>query len=317
MDETFTTETLESLSNGRRAYAEFPREAVDPNVPSGFQRSRKHICANVSLDFVTDLCSSRDLGHGEPTSYRMCPLVRRDFGTTAEELLCSVEDGTLLMVLNRPAKKNAFTLAMLAHWADILADAAMDSDVRAVVVTGSGDAFCSGADLGADEDLAPIARKRRLMEDVHPIPISLAGFEKPVIAAVNGVAVGAGMDLALMADIRLAARSARFCEGYIRVGIPPGDGGAYFLPRVVGEAAALELLLSGDFIDADEAERIGLVNRTYPDDKLLDAAMALAQRMSSRPPEVVSTIKRTVAETLESDLVGSLDLIALNLASLH
>jgi enoyl-CoA hydratase/carnithine racemase len=126
--------------------------------------------------------------------------------------------------------------------------------------------------------------------------------------------VGAGMDMALMCDIRLAARSARFSEGYVRVGLVPGDGGCYYLPRLVGPARALELLLTGDFVDAAEAERIGIVNHIYDDELLLEEAMALAQRLASGPPVAIAMIKRAVYQSANCDLRTALDLISSHMA---
>src|SRR5581483_5158011 len=146
---------------------------------------------------------------------------------------------------------------MIDAWAAALAGARTDGDVRVVVLTGAGDGFCSGVDLGrydpGSAEPTPLERKRTLTDRIHRVAYALEDLDKPVIAAVNGVAVGAGMDMALMCDIRLAARSARFSEGYIRVGLVPGDGGCYYLPRLVGTAKALELLLTGDFVDGEEA----------------------------------------------------------------
>src|SRR4030095_7786468 len=152
--------------------------------------------------------------------------------------------------------------------------------------------------------------KSVLLDRVHKIAFALERIDKPVIAAVNGVAVGAGMDMALMCDMRFIARSARLSEGYVRVGAVPGDGACYYLPRLVGRAKALELLLSGDFVDADESLRIGLVNRVYEDDELRPQTQAFAERLASNSPIAVRTIKRAVDQCLRSDLHTSLDLIS-------
>ena len=122
------------------------------------------------------------------------------------------------------------------------------------------------------------------------------------------------MDMALMCDMRFAARSARFSEGYIRVGLVPGDGGCYYLPRLVGTAKALELLLSGDFIDGGEAERLGVVNRVYDDDRLMDETYAFAERLAAGPPIATRMIKRAVYQSAQSDLRTALDLISSHMA---
>src|SRR6201992_20283 len=168
------------------------------------------------------------------------------------DLEFSVADGIGTILLNRPDRKNAFTMEMIDQWSEILRQVRTDPDVRVVVLTGAGDAFCSGVDLGKYQDgerPTPLQRKEGLTEQIHRVPLALEDLDKPVIAAVNGVAVAAGMDMALMCDMRVCSRSARFSEGYMRVGLVTGDGGCWFLPRLVGSARALELLWTGDFVD--------------------------------------------------------------------
>jgi enoyl-CoA hydratase/carnithine racemase len=181
-----------------------------------------------------------------------------------------------------------------------------------VVLTGTGRGFCTGVDLEAMATVepTPLARKRVLTDRVHKVVRAVADLDKPLICAVNGLAIGAGMDMALMCDIRLAAESARFCEGYINVGLVPGDGGAYFLPRIVGVARALELLWTGDTISSYEALDLGIVSRVCADDDLLEAALELANRIAARSPIAVSMIKRAVYQSQTIDLRTSLDLIS-------
>ena len=229
------------------------------------------------------------------------------------ELEYAVADGIGTIRLNRPERKNAFTLAMVDQWAGLLGAARTDPDVRVLVLTGTGDAFCSGVDLERRHEGRPataLARKQVLTDQVHRIALAMEDLDKPVIAAVNGTAVGAGLDMALMCDMRVMARSARVSEGYIRVGMVPGDGGCYYLPRLVGVAKALELLLTGDFIDADEAARIGLVNQVVDESELDDAVLALARKIADGPPVVVRMIKRATYQSLRTDLRTSLDLIS-------
>ncbi|MGW4203461.1 enoyl-CoA hydratase/isomerase family protein [Streptomyces sp. NPDC004726] len=230
----------------------------------------------------------------------------------------AVDDhGVGLITLNRPDRHNAFTFDMIDAWADALTDAARDDRVRAVVLTAAGRSFCSGVDL--DElngvDRTPLARRRMLTDRVHKVAYAVDALDKPLLAAVNGAAVGAGMDMALMCDIRFAGRSARFSEGYVKVGLIPGDGGCHYLPRIVGTARALELLWTGDFVDADEALRLGIVSRVYEDDELLDQTLAFARRLASGPPVALAAIKRAVHQGLRAnDLRTSLDLIASHFA---
>lgn len=224
----------------------------------------------------------------------------------------TVDGAVATILLNRPDRKNAFTLEMVDAWAEALRQAASDDTVRVVVLTGAGDAFCSGVDLGAfkGESRSPLQEKELLTGRVHKVARAMADLTKPVIAVVRGVAVGAGMDMSLMCDIRIAGRSARFSEGYIRVGLVPGDGGCYFLPRIVGTSTALRLLWTGEFVDADAALAMGLVSEIHDDDGVLDAGYALAETIASRAPIAVETIKRSVYQGLRQDLSSALDSIS-------
>ena len=235
------------------------------------------------------------------------------------DLEYTVQDGVGTILLNRPHTKNAFTLEMVEAWANALRSARTDPRVRVVVVTGSGDAFCSGIDLSVLEAVGdePFALKSMLTEGIHEVARAVDALSKPVIAAVNGAAVGAGMDMALMCDIRLLAQSARMSEAYIRVGLVPGDGGCYYLPRLVGMSKALELLWTGDFVDADEALRIGLATRVLPDSDFDDNYRAFVHRLAAQPPINVAMIKRAAQQSVHSDLRTALDLISSHLAVVH
>ena len=232
------------------------------------------------------------------------------------DLEYTVKDGVGTILLNRPAKKNAFTMEMIDQWAQILVDARTDPDVRVILLTGAGDGFCSGVDLGGfdRENRTTLDRKRVLTDRIHRIAYALEDLDKPVIAAINGVAVGAGMDMALMCDIRVAASSVRLSEGYIRVGLVPGDGGAYFLPRLVGVSKALELLWTGDFIDAQTALDLGIVSYVYDDAEFADKARAFAEKLAAAPPINVAMIKRAVYQSARADLRTALDLISSHMA---
>ncbi|MGI5269427.1 enoyl-CoA hydratase/isomerase family protein [Nonomuraea sp. CA-218870] len=233
-----------------------------------------------------------------------------------DELIYEVDGGVAVIRLNRPRYLGAFTWPMINAWARALREAQEDEDVRVVVLTGTGEGFCSGVDLKALDEIeaTPIERKRMLTDRVHKVARAVEDLDKPLIAAVNGVAVGAGMDMALMCDMRFAARSARFSEGYIRIGLIPGDGGAYFLPRLVGPAKAMELLMTGDFVDADEALRLGIVNRVYDDEALMAETMEFARGIAAKPPIAISMIKRAVYQSARADLRTSLDLISSHMA---
>lgn len=208
---------------------------------------------------------------------------------------------------------------MIHRWSELLRAAKGNDDVRVIVLTGAGDrAFCSGVDLSAisnaNPDLTPLQRKSQLHDEIHRVALALADLDKPVIASINGVAVGAGLDMALMCDMRIMSTSARVAEGYVKVGLTPGDGGAYYLPRIVGTAKALELLLTGDFIEASEALRIGLVNRIAAPEDLQAETMRFAKTIADMPPVTVRMIKRATYQSANTDLRTALDLISSHFA---
>jgi enoyl-CoA hydratase/carnithine racemase len=226
------------------------------------------------------------------------------------DLEYSHEDGVATILLNRPERKNAFTGEMIDAWAAALRSAATDADVRVIVLRGTGGAFCSGVDLDTvgDQGTDPLKWKNFLHDRVQQVPRAVAALDKPLIASIGGPAVGAGMDMALMCDLRWASESATFCESYLRVGMVPGAGGSWFLPRVVGMAKAMELFLTADFVDAGEALRIGLVNRVVPDDELVDETYALARRIAAGPPITTRLLKRMLHQSAQSDLETALEL---------
>ncbi|HBV98503.1 MAG: enoyl-CoA hydratase [Peptococcaceae bacterium BICA1-7] len=233
------------------------------------------------------------------------------------------------ITLNRPEKLNAFSVSMLNGWVEALKDAQSDDHVRVIVITGAGRAFCAGGDVGAmkkgegffsEQDFPPLGtnntyhKKKSLWELIHRVPLTLENIDKPVICAVNGDAIGAGCDMALMCDLRVAAESARFSEGYVKLGLVPGDGGAFLLPRLIGLPRALELLWTGDLISAPEALQMGLVNRVAPGEKLLEETYRLAEKIAQGPPLAIRMIKRAVYQGLKSDFKTSLDLISSHMA---
>ncbi len=234
----------------------------------------------------------------------------------ADELLYEVEDRIATITLNRPDKLNAFTAAMIDRWARALEEAQRDPAVHAVVVTGAGRAFCAGGDVRrmGEGEPTPLDHKNALWEHIHRIPKTLDLMDKPVIAMVNGVAVGAGMGMALQCDIRIASEEARFSTGYVNVGLVPGDGDAFFLPRLVGIAKALELLWTGEFVDAREAERLGIVNRVVPAAALQPETYALARKIADGPQVAIRLMKRAAYQSLRLDLRTHLDLVSSHMA---
>ena len=220
---------------------------------------------------------------------------------TDAPLLYDVQGHVATITLNRPDRMNAFSDEMLSLWHDAIERAHRDTGVRVAIVTGNGRAFCAGADVsskGVGSDVlgeasnAPAANRNGLRNSVQRVPRALANFEKPYIAAVNGAAVGAGMDMASMADIRIASDRAKFCMAYVRMALVPGDGGAYFLPRIVGMAKALDLMWTGRIFDANEALAMGYVTRVVPHDDLMKEVVAFAEELSRGPAVSIQLIKR-------------------------
>ncbi|GAB6171112.1 crotonase/enoyl-CoA hydratase family protein [Paradesulfitobacterium aromaticivorans] len=265
--------------------------------------------------------------------------LKSNFKVTTEKIITQIAKNHLIyekegylakITLNRPETLNAFSLPMIKGWAKALQDAQDDPAIRVIVVTAKGKAFCAGGDTKtmlsghgfmADDEHGDawgsqaLDRKRALTEYVHKIALTLENMDKPVVCGINGVAVGAGLDMALMCDIRIAAEGVKLSSGYVKAGLVPGDGGAYFMPRLVGVAKTLELMWTGDFITASEAERLGLVNKVVPDEDLLQTTLETALRIAESPPVCVQMIKRAVYSAQRTqDLHTALDLISSHMA---
>lgn len=231
----------------------------------------------------------------------------------SELLKYEIAGGIATITLNRPEKLNAFTGEMMDDWVAALEDCRTSAAVRAVVMTGTGRAFTTGGDVESFSGSAlqtPQGIRDYLIKGSQRLIRKIAELDKPVIAALNGFATGGGLDIALACDIRFAAESARFAETYAKMGLIPGMGGAYLLPRIVGVAKALELFWSTDWVDAREAERIGLVNKVLPDAELMEGALAFARKAADGAPLAVQTIKRLVRAGLGQDLTTALDMVA-------
>ncbi|MFH1079958.1 MAG: enoyl-CoA hydratase-related protein [Pseudomonadota bacterium] len=235
-----------------------------------------------------------------------------------DHVLYTVEGGYALITLNRPEAKNAFSPEMIRLWRESLEEAKRDDRVKVVIVTGKGDTFCSGGDIRemAEGKLRSWEMKNFVWEGVHRIVLTLEDLDKPVIAAINGAAMGAGLDMALMCDLRVCSDKARMAESYILLGLVPGDGGAYFLPRLVGVAKALELFLTGDMISPDAALQMGLVNRVVPHERLMGETIALAQKIAGKPPLAIRMMKRAIYQGQTSTLRAHLDYISSQLSLL-
>lgn len=229
-------------------------------------------------------------------------------------------DGIATLTLNRPDQLNAFDLPMIEAWRAALESAETDDRVKVIVVTGAGRAFCAGGDfeeMAKFSEMDSLERKNFLYRNVHRIPLALERMEKPVIAAINGAARGAGLDMALMCDIRLMSQSATLAETYINIGLMAGDAGSWFLPRLIGTARALELFWTGRVVGAEEAERIGMINRAVPDAELLNATYDLARTIASKPQQAVRFFRRAVYQSQTMALATHLDMVSSHMSVLE
>src|ERR1051326_860878 len=220
-------------------------------------------------------------------------------------------DGVQTIVLNQPDRLNALTVAMVRDLSQIVRSAERDDAVRVLVITGAGSGFCSGADIGGfggGDSIADFGEGLR--SSFNPLMTRLHTLEKPVLAAINGVAAGAGLSLALACDLRYAAESARIVIAFIRIGLVPDAGLFYFLPRLIGPAKTLELAWTGEPISATEAYDLGMLNKVVPDDRVVAETQALAARLAPAPRKAPSLIKRSVNQAPELPLERVLEMEA-------
>jgi 2-(1,2-epoxy-1,2-dihydrophenyl)acetyl-CoA isomerase len=228
----------------------------------------------------------------------------------------AVDGYVATITLDRPEAKNAYSDAMCAQLPAALLAAERDAAVRAVILTGAGDAFHAGGDVKAmrarDGMFAgdPAELRRRYQHGIQAIPRTIEQCQKPLIAAINGAAIGAGLDLACMCDLRLAATTAKLGSTFVRVGLVPGDGGAFFLARTIGFPRALELMLTGRILAADEALRIGLVHEAVAPEQLLERARELATQLAALPPHAVQLTKHAAYASWNRDQATALELAA-------
>lgn len=235
------------------------------------------------------------------------------------------KDGHIVTVtLNRPEIRNAISDDdMISDLVDAIQRVNADADVRCAILTGAGTAFSSGGNVKKMRDGGGMFEgsaydlRNGYLQGIQRIPLAMYELEVPIIAAVNGPAIGAGCDLACMCDIRIAGRSAKFAESFVKLGIIPGDGGAWFLPRAVGSSKAREMAFTGDMVDADEALACGLASKVVDDDKLMDAATALAGRIAANPPHALRMAKRLLREGERTTLHTLLDMSASMQALAH
>lgn len=223
-----------------------------------------------------------------------------------ETIRYEVSDAVAVLTMNRPDKFNAFTERMNREITDALKQAQKDPEVRCILLTGAGRAFNAGQDLGevreGNVDFGGFLRDR-----YNPMILQFQKTEKPIVAAINGVAAGAGLSVALACDIRIASDKASMVNAFVNIGLVPDSGGCYFLPRIVGIGKALELALTGEKITAEEALRIGLVNQVFPAERFQEEALAYARKLAALPTRAIGLIKRTMMRGLEMGLEETLE----------
>ncbi len=239
-------------------------------------------------------------------------------------LHCEKHEGIMVLTMDRPHERNVLTdEAQFREFVEVCDAINADRSLRAVILTGRGSAFCAGGNVKAMRDRtgmfagSPLELRANYRDGVQRIPPALYNLEVPTIAAVNGPAIGAGCDLACMCDIRIASEKASFAESFVKVGIVPGDGGAWLLQRAVGLSKACEMSFTGDAIDAREALACGLVSRVVAPEALLDEARALASRIAANPAGILRLTKRLIREAQHVRLDTLLEISAAFQALAH
>ncbi|MEO5647137.1 MAG: enoyl-CoA hydratase-related protein [Chitinophagaceae bacterium] len=224
-----------------------------------------------------------------------------------ESIIFSISKSVALIALNRPEKFNSFNREMALNLQDVLDQCNENDEVRVVYITGAGKAFSAGQDLAEIPDPEGPGMKRILVEHYNPIIKKIRNCNKPVIAAVNGVAAGAGANIALCCDIVVAANSASFIQAFSKIGLVPDSSGTFFLPRLIGMQKASALMMLGDKVPAAEAEKLGMIYKTFPDEAFVDESMKLADSLASMPTRGLAYIKealnKSFSQTLEQQLV--------------
>lgn len=210
------------------------------------------------------------------------------------------------ITLNRPDKYNSFNRALALELQQALDRCRLETDIRAVLITGAGKAFCAGQDLAEVLTLDDNGLSVILLEQLNPVVEKIRQLQKPVVCAVNGVAAGAGANIALGCDITLAAESASFIQAFSKIGLIPDSGGTYLLPRLIGLQRATALMMLGDKLSASEAAAMGMIYQVCPDDTLQTQALALAERLANMPTRALALTKQALQLSLSNDLTAQL-----------
>lgn len=213
-------------------------------------------------------------------------------------ILTEMKDKVMLITLNRPDKFNSFNRDMALQLQDALDKASADENVRAILLTGSGKAFCAGQDLAEAIDTNGPGIPRIVEEHYNPIVSRIRSIEKPILALVNGVAAGAGANIALSCDVVIAAASASFIQAFSKIGLIPDSGGTFFLPRLVGFQRASALMMTGDKVTAADALAMGMIFKLFNDETSMEEAMKIAENLSNMPTKAMGLTKRLLNESL-------------------
>jgi 2-(1,2-epoxy-1,2-dihydrophenyl)acetyl-CoA isomerase len=223
-------------------------------------------------------------------------------------ILYDLADGVAILTFNRPEVRNAFNDLMAEEVQAALKTAERDENVRCLVITGAGQGFCAGQDLAAVRERGgDVSFRNHLQKTYNPIVSKLRSMEKPIIAAINGAAAGAGWGIALACDIRYAAETAKFRLAFSGIGLAPDSGTSFFLPRFIGLGRALELAYTNDVLDAAGALALGLVNKVFPPDQLMPATLELAHKLAQAPTLGLGLTKRAMNYALDASLDQALD----------
>lgn len=217
-------------------------------------------------------------------------------------------NGVCRITLNRPSVFNSFNKTMALQLQEVLDDCAVNAAIRAVLITGEGKAFCAGQDLAEAIDPEGPELKSIVRDHYNPIIIKIRELEKPVIAAVNGVAAGAGANIALACDLVVAKKSASFIQAFSKIGLIPDSGGTYFLPRLIGMQKAMALMMTGDKVSAEEAERMNMIYKVFEDEEFEEAGMKLAEQLAKMPTRGLGLTKKAMNLGLFNSLEDQLDL---------
>ncbi|MDH5696406.1 MAG: enoyl-CoA hydratase [Dehalococcoidia bacterium] len=218
-----------------------------------------------------------------------------------EGLTLDKEAGVATLTLNRPEQLNAISLPMIKSIGKAIDDVHHDDGVKVLIITGAGRAFCAGLDIAAFKEVEEMS-PQELSDDMRSLALPLYNLPKPAIAAINGITTGAGLSIAMLCDIRIASEKARFSSAYIRMGMVPDAGATYFLPRIVGTAKAIELMVTGDSFDAAEAKGMGLLNKVVPEGEVMKVARELAGRIASGPSVAIKLIKQAAYQGIRNSL---------------